>query len=80
MIRFSLQVVAVMLVSACLSYLADYIGFLSWWNALWIFGLPTGVAIVGNDDVGSRGLAALVLTAASLAAMMGTAAIFALGP
>lgn len=80
MIRFSLQAIAVLLVSAFLAYLTDYIGFRSAWNALWIFGLPIMVAVIANNDAGSRSLASLFLMLASLIGMVAAAAVFGLGP
>lgn len=80
MIRFGLQATAVMLVSAFLAYITDYVGFRSAWNALWIFGLPIKVAVIANDDAGSRTLASLILMLASLIGMVAAAVGLGLGP
>ena len=61
-----------------LTYLTDHLGFRAGLNALWMFGLPIGVAMLVNKDAVSRCLAGLALVLLSPVVMMVTAAAFGL--
>ena len=68
-----------MLLAGLATFITSYLNYRTGLNAIWMFGIPVLIAVLGNASARTRLLMSLVLLMCSLLSLMLTAAAFGLG-